>query len=137
MFWNKFPSQLREWELQVSLPRHLCCSVCVSKGATRPSRDSAPGLHEVRAVAETCQESHNTSEITNPGTSEGIHQIQPATSMVTKGNTEERDQNRKKSLGINPNFNADLIYIVVSEGFTHWSNVRFSFCVQFFPSLCS
>lgn len=53
---------------------------------------SAPRLHEMRAVAETCQESHNTSEVANHGASEGKHQIHPATSMVTEGNTEEIDQ---------------------------------------------
>lgn len=70
----------------------------------------------MRAVAETCQRSHSTSEIPDHGTSEGKHQIQPATSMATKGNTEEIDQKWKKSLGINPDFRADLIYIVVSGG---------------------
>lgn len=61
-----------------------------------------------------CQESHNTSEITNQGTSEGKHHIHPATSMGTKGNIEEIDQKWKKSLGINPDFSAVLIYTVVS-----------------------
>lgn len=57
--------------------------------------------------------------------------------MVTKGNTEEmsedhssiEDQSGKKSLEVNPDFSAGLMYVVVSagSGSTCWSNARFYF----------